>query len=669
MGNKPLTHRLIFAALLTFVCLLMTTGLSLADDTAAPAISSGRSDAPEGISYLRDGLKALASSDYKLAAEKLSAAEDAFPLLGDYAAYNLAEAYHNLQDHAHALRTLRMMLKKYPDSPLRKKVRTAEIREAAEIEDPDVIKIYEAYLKDYPDEEEIALAYGLYLKQKTKDKKASAVLKGVYLKAGALTHSALAELSPSDITTDDLIEHALNLMKRYEFKEAERDLRKALERNDEKKRDDLLKNLGLALFRQKEYKAASSVYDKVNDQYFKARSLYRAGDKEGFDAALHDLILGQDKRAGSLLIAAASDKRREKNYDEALKIYDEALAKYPADAEEATWGIGWTYYLSADYKKASEVFSKLYDKYGDNKYLYWNARSLEESGEDAGRLYSLILKNENCFYSALTHTRTKEKPVSEAPEDAFIPVAVSPPPADSNHRIGRADALLSLGMKKEAVTELIYLSRKAESSPAMTYIISRLQELGEHKRAINLATRIPYTRKMHRFWYPLAYWEDVERISGKYRMDPFIALSVMREESRFDADARSVAGARGLMQLMPQTAFQMDKNIGLGIKKEAQINDVANNIHLGTYYLKSLFREFKSMPQVLAAYNAGELMVRKWKQQGEYKSDDEFIEDIPFLETRNYVKKVMLSYYQYKKTVNAVSEEAAADLSMLPAGP
>jgi len=613
----------------------------------------------DGRTYLQEGRKALESGSYADAVERLSKAEEAFPLLGDYAAFYLAEAYRNLQDHDKALSTLRSMLRKYPDSPLRRRARAAEIRETAGNEAKDILQLYEAYVKDYPEDDDMAYAFGLFLRQKGKDAKAAQVFRDIYLRAGALSKSALAELNGPDISADDLMQHALNLMKRYEFREAERDLRKALEKSEPKRRDEIMKNLGLSLFRQKDYSAAAVVYDKANDLYSKARSLYRAGDKEGFEAALQDLSAKNDKKAGPLFIAAAADKRREKKFDEALKIYNEALLKYPAEAEEAMWGMGWTYYKSAEYGKASGIFSKLYDKTGDNKYLYWKARSMEESGEDAGRFYSSLLRSNNCFYSALTYAKNRGK----SDIRAFPGVSVSIPSSDPQRRIERTDALLSLGMIREAVTELICLSKKVEKSSDMMYVISRLQELGEFKRAIGLAVKMPYSENVHGFWYPMAYWDDVEKISGKFGVDPFLALAVMREESRFDADAKSVAGARGLMQLMPRTAFHLDRSIKLGIKREAQINDVRNNINLGTYYLKSLFEEFKSMARVLAAYNAGEINARKWEQRDEYKSDDEFIEDIPFVETRNYVKKVMTSYFEYKKA--SVAGDAAYDFSML----
>jgi soluble lytic murein transglycosylase len=222
--------------------------------------------------------------------------------------------------------------------------------------------------------------------------------------------------------------------------------------------------------------------------------------------------------------------------------------------------------------------------------------------------------------------------------------------------------MISLDMKKEAVLELVSASRKIDAPSELVYIVSKLQELGEYKRAISLACRLPYSEKMHIFWYPLAFWGNVEPIAKKYNIDPLVALSVMREESRFDASAKSPAGAYGLMQLMPQTAYRLDRTLKLGINRPSQLTVAANNIQLGSFYLRSLFDEFHSLPHVLAAYNAGEMPVRMWQDRGKYRSADEFIEDIPYAETRNYVKKVLTSYFQYKKLSSVDRKGAVLDI-------
>lgn len=158
---------------------------------------------------------------------------------------------------------------------------------------------------------------------------------------------------------------------------------------------------------------------------------------------------------------------------------------------------------------------------------------------------------------------------------------------------------------------------------------------------------------LHQFLYPRAYWTTVEGLAQRHDIDPLLVLAIVREESRFDADARSVAGALGLMQLMPKTAYRLDNKLGLGIDNTYEILNTKNNLHLGTYYLSSLVREFGSYTYAIAAYNAGEQIVNKWRKQRRYRSADEFIEDIPYEETRNYVKRVLTSLFEYKRISSA----------------
>ena len=624
--------------------------LVLNPDYAAAEEISGHIDGKE---YFKSGKSNLESGHFEEAIKKLAIAQKEFPLLEDYALFYISEAYQQLGEYEKSYDTIRILLEKLPQSPLRKKARISEIGTAKESNRENVLKLFESYVRDYPDDEEITMMYGLYLKQTGEKTKAMSVFKDLYLRAGVLSNAAYNELSPSDIKSADLMERASNLIKKYEFEEAEHNLKKALVIDKGKNRDEILKNLGFSLFRQKKYKEAAEIYSRINDTYFKARSLYRAGDKNGFNQSLDELLAGNDKRTGYLLVAVASDKRREKDFENALKIYNDVLKNYPSETEDALWGTGWTYYISGEHKKAAEIFSQLYSKYDDPKYLYWQARSIELIGDDAAVLYNRLMRVDNNFYAAMSYAKTKKKIIKSASlKETFVDIS-----NDGGQKFERIETLQSLGMIKEAVMELIVLSKRIDSFSELTYIISKFFELGEFKRAVVLSAKIQYSEKLHRFFYPLAFWDVVEQLSKKYNIDPFVALSVIREESRFDADAKSVAGARGLMQIMPQTAYQLDKTLKIGINRASQLNNIRNNIQLGTYYLKSLFSEFHSLAHVLAAYNAGEMLVRKWEERGNYKSVDEFIEDIPYAETRNYVKKVITSYFQYKKFSNADTED------------
>jgi soluble lytic murein transglycosylase len=607
---------------------------------------------PDAAKDLRAGKSDLVSGQLDASVRELETAQKDYPLLGDYALYYLSCAYRKLDDHKKALESARALIKRYPDSPLRRKAQAMEANEAMEVPGENALKIFAAYLQEYPDDEKAAMTYGSLLKKAGETEKAAAVFKKIYIMAGALSDQALAELKAKAITPMDLNERASNLIRNYEYKEAERDLRKALSMDCGKDREDILRTLGHALFSQKRYVDAAKVYKKINDIYARARSLYRAGDKEGFSSVLDGLLAKKDKRAGGLLLAFAADKRREKDFNGALKLYDAVRDGYPADREEAMWGMGWTYYISGDYKKASDIFSKLRAMYDDPKYVYWEARSLEALGEDPKELYTALSKTQDNYYGAVADARNSGKIAGAVSSVGKADIA---PPSDNPHLFDRVEALLALGMKDDAVLELGWLARRVDSPAEMTYVVGRLLQLGQYRRAIGMATHGRYSEELRQFWYPRAYWDDVEAIAGRQGVDPFMLLAVMREESRFDAAARSVAGARGLMQIMPGTAYRLDKTLKLGINRPTQIHDAENNITLGAFYLKSLFVEFGSFARVLAAYNAGEAITRQWGQQADYKSDDEFIEDIPYPETRHYVKRVITSYFEYRKSAPSAS--------------
>lgn len=605
------------------------------------SVAAGDSGGKEAFAK---GRKDLDAGRYSDAVSSLILAQKEFTLLEDYTMIYLAEAYHNLGEHEKSQETLRALIDKYPSSPLRKKARMAEIREEKDISNEGQLPLYKAYVRDFPEDDEAYYIYGRLLKDNRQNDKASEVFRRLYIRAGYLSAAAQSELSADEITTADITERASNLIKQYDFEEAERNLKQALALCSGKNRHEILKTLAYALFKQKKYREATELYGELNDLFYKARCLYRSGDKKSFETTLSALMDRNDKKAGFLLITVAADRRREKDFDRAIQIYQDVLKNYTSDAEDALWGIGWTQYLSGDYQKSEETFSQLHAKYNDAKYLYWQARSVEALNKDALPLYTrLIAADNNNFYAVLSYARSRRM----IPRLTSLNMQIDR--ASEKSRTGeRVEALISLDMRAEAVAELAASGRNTSSLPDLMYTAAKFQELGEFKRSISLTTKLPYSEKLHRFWYPLAFWDTVEQASKRNNIDPLIILSVMREESRFDQTVKSPAGAYGLMQLMPQTAYRLDRSLNLGIRRPSQLTDPKNNVQLGSFYLRSLLNEFHSLAHMLAAYNAGELAVRSW-QRFDYRSIDEFIEDIPYNETRNYVKKVLTSYFQYKR--------------------
>ncbi len=147
--------------------------------------------------------------------------------------------------------------------------------------------------------------------------------------------------------------------------------------------------------------------------------------------------------------------------------------------------------------------------------------------------------------------------------------------------------------------------------------------------------------------FPLPHWDLVREQAGELSIDPYFVLAIMREESRFFISADSSAGAKGLMQLMPDTARMVARRNGLPYEED-MLHVPELNIPLGIHYLKRVLTRFDGNPlYAAAAYNAGPGTVKRWIRHFGHLPLDEFVERIPFGETQRYVKRVFLSYRVY----------------------
>jgi soluble lytic murein transglycosylase len=146
---------------------------------------------------------------------------------------------------------------------------------------------------------------------------------------------------------------------------------------------------------------------------------------------------------------------------------------------------------------------------------------------------------------------------------------------------------------------------------------------------------------------------DVQNFSKNAGIDPYLALAIMREESLYQADVVSPASARGLMQLMPYTGKRVAKIIGLQLKDEKDLFDPKINIQLGTSYLGQISKRFGEVIQIAGSYNAGPGRMKEWLKRFPDRDLDEFVESIPYIETRNYVKRVFRTHQLYKAIYEA----------------
>lgn len=610
---------------------------------AAEPSSRVRAKGPAAVA-LYEGKLALDSGNYERAVAQLSIARANLALLADYALYWRAQAHLNAGNGAQAaadIRTLRELSKK---KVLARPTRLLELELAEQQQNESLANLYQRYLKDYPSDMNVKLAYARYLKKNGSSEQGIKMLREIFVTVSPAARTAGTELEPDDISAEDLLKRARNLNSGWLFAEAEQMFLEAIKRNS-RLRSAALDGLAYSLFRQKRYPEAAEMYAQTGNTYWHARSLLRANNLDAFEAKIPSLLKSREGRNGSLLLAFASKKRRAGDQKTALRTYQRVASSYVSEKEEAFWLIGWMHYRQQDFTGADDVFTRLHTRYGGLKYLYWKGRCEEKTFPSKGTASPETSWGTRDFYGYLTAVRQG----IDFPE---VPV-----PTRSQREINadRADLLAALGFLKEASHELRYLADKSTAQPTLVGLSEQFRRVGDFKNALQTAMRVPYTPTIHDLHYPLAYWEEVEEAGKKNGVDPYLLLAVIREESRFDTDARSIAGARGLMQLMPQTAQRIAAGTGNPFQGPDTLFQPRTNILIGAAYLKKLITEFGGIPYAVAAYNAGEEVVRDWMRQGKHATVDEFIEDIPYYETQHYVKKVLTSYFQYLRMQNVTN--------------
>jgi soluble lytic murein transglycosylase len=222
----------------------------------------------------------------------------------------------------------------------------------------------------------------------------------------------------------------------------------------------------------------------------------------------------------------------------------------------------------------------------------------------------------------------------------------------------RAIELKTLGLDSDAARELAGLTDRYNRDPdALMALATMLNEVGAYHHALRLA-RARFRDKLERtggivdpsLWkvaYPTGLLPTIKG-QGANGVDPYLVAAIIREESQYDWQAVSRVGAIGLMQVMPGTANNVAQRLGLPAVGRDDLFDQETNIRIGVHYVEQLLEQFSgNVALTIASYNAGPMAVGSWITLHPGRSQDEFVELIPYQETRQYVKRVLRSYREY----------------------
>src|SRR5256885_14586 len=280
----------------------------------------------------------------------------------------------------------------------------------------------------------------------------------------------------------------------------------------------------------------------------------------------------------------------------------------------------------------------------ESNWTYWYGRALAAQGEETGsRAYFLRIAGQTDFYGLLAAEELGY--VSTLPESSYVPTEAEVDAARQDAGLARALELIRLGLRTEGVREWMFGIRYFDDAKLLAAAeFARRAQIWD--RSIQAADR---TVRMHNFAlrYPLPYREVFTEYAKTYDLDLAWVLGLARQESRFITDARSAAGAAGLMQVMPRTARFVAQKIGLRNYQRKGVTEIEINVTLGAGYMRLVLDQLGSAVLASAAYNAGPARARRWRDESRSLEGAIYTETIPFPETRDYVKKVMANSVFY----------------------
>jgi soluble lytic murein transglycosylase len=380
--------------------------------------------------------------------------------------------------------------------------------------------------------------------------------------------------------------------------------------------------------------------------------------------------------------------------DRAAGYYKRLADNFPTSAEAlpAQWRVAWTAVLKREPEAAADLAEHL-RRFPGSQFtpdaLYWLGRLAEES-HNSGLARSYYEKLQDRFpqnYFA-NEASVRLDALGSGPDTDPDVLATIPPlpaamtlgptiPAAAQNRQARADALRSIAFDASAELEL-RAAFAATGEPRLLLEAAQEAVAAGHVGAAIVTVRQiypqiewrPFNEVPREVWltaFAMPYQSSILSRSTQAGVDPMLTAGLIRQESAYDPEARSGANARGLMQLLPKTARRFAKQARVRYSTP-MLFEPDYNIHIGTIYFAGLTRDFGSVESALAAYNAGEDRVTFWTTGQTYREPAEFVDSIPFTETREYVEIVTRNADIYRKLYGTTQSERGAKNESRKAG-
>lgn len=649
------------------------------------------------LAWLVLGYAHILDHDYAKAIDPLNRAKPRAGDLGDYVDYYLSSSYVQTGRLAEATAILNQFDKTYPESLL---TRDAHVLYA------------NALLADHRPQEaagllendrdplrtDLELALGRAYAAMGESAKAAAIFRNLYFSLPMSAEAAQADVELKSLssaaqlpepTFSERKTRADLLFKGKRYSEAADEYRDLQSPADPSVRPSIELAMAGALRRSGQGKEAKRVLDQLQSPTpeIEAERLFNLGeiarDSDDDDGFLR--ILGQLREVAptsswleQALLAAGNIYLLKPDYDRAIDCYRELQQRFPdgSRASYAHWKVAWLSFRQGRTVEAKNLFEQQIALYASSSEvpaaLYWRARLAEEDSEPAkARAYYQKLGDRfrNYYYGYLARQRLAKlkddgDPVQYALLDRIPPlesaakVVADPVPAD-DLRVQKAELLENGGLLDFALRELQAAAKDQPGNWLPPETAHFYQDAGRYDAAVEtmkhtvpnyFALDLPSLPRP--YWealFPKPYWTDLKRFSSANGLDPYLVASLIRQESEFSPTAVSRKDAVGLMQLLPKVGKLVAKQVKMRHFTATQLFVPAVNLQLGTRLFRDTVDKFGAFEYALAAYNAGDNRVQDWLGLGKYRDPQEFVESIPFTETREYVQAILRNQNVYRQ--------------------
>lgn len=375
---------------------------------------------------------------------------------------------------------------------------------------------------------------------------------------------------------------------------------------------------------------------------------------------------------GLFLVADLSHDDRE--MQTARRVYRQVADNFRGTdrAGLSTMRLAGIHFDEGEYAQAAAVWEEYRSRYpSGERWLestYWAGRAYEASGDQARArsLYQAVVQRDPLSYYSLLASRRIDR--------LYWPISLAASPPVDSAAVRRVqgwmetiDMLREAGLHTEADAEAQRVQENAPADRALLYALGEaLNERGYAIRGIRIGQRLEQMEgqmnpRLLRILYPFPYRDLIVAEAREAGIDPFVVAGLTRQESLFTQRISSPVGARGLMQIMPETGATLARGASIDEWDVELLYNPEINVHLGVKYLADQMRTYRqSLPSVFSAYNAGPQRIDVWKNFPEYDDEELFTERIPYRETRDYVKILTRNIALYRGLYGDAGAAAAA---------